>query len=540
MKDGSDVVSATGRCSTRLLNTASGATWVSLHHGGGVGMGYSQHAGMVIVADGTDDAARRLERVLWNDPGTGVMRHADAGYDIAIDCAREQGLDLPMVAASEAQIPTGMIDARRRLAPKLWSGRGRAAQLDDASMQRVADAAASVERIVAGGETVYGVNTGFGLLANTRIPDDRLAELQTNLILSHSAGLGDPLPRHVTRLMIVLKLLGLGRGHSGVRPLVIDALQRAARRRRHAGHPVAGQRRRQRRPRAARASDRRADGLRPDRRRRARSCLHATRSNRIGLEPLQLGAQGRPRADQRHAGEHRARARCPVLRRARVRRRDRCRRPVGRCAQGHAPSRSTRASRSCAASPGQIRVAAAIAGLLDGSEILTSHVKCSRVQDPYSFRCQPQVMGASLDLLENAARTLTIEAGAVTDNPIVFPDEDAAISGGNFHAQPVAFAADIIAMALCEVGSISERRRQRPGRSEDERPAGLPDRGSRRQFGPDDPAGHRGGAGQREQEPRFPGERQFDPDLAPARRTMSRWRRSPRARRRRSPATPRA
>src|SRR6185295_14908315 len=106
---------------------------------------------------------------------------------------------------------------------QLWSGAE--ARLDDASMQRIANAAASVDRIVAGGETVYGVNTGFGLLANTRIPDDRLAELQTNLILSHSAGLGDPLPRHVTRLMIVLKLLGLGRGYSGVRPLVIDALQ---------------------------------------------------------------------------------------------------------------------------------------------------------------------------------------------------------------------------------------------------------------------------------------------------------------------------
>jgi urocanate hydratase len=96
MKDGSDVVSDWPLLNA-LLNTASGATWVSLHHGGGVGMGYSQHAGMVIVADGTDDAARRLERVLWNDPGTGVMRHADAGYDIAIDCAREQGLDLPMI-----------------------------------------------------------------------------------------------------------------------------------------------------------------------------------------------------------------------------------------------------------------------------------------------------------------------------------------------------------------------------------------------------------------------------------------------------------
>jgi urocanate hydratase len=96
MKDGSDAISDWPLLNA-LLNTASGATWVSFHHGGGVGMGYSQHAGMVIVADGSDDAARRLERVLWNDPATGVMRHADAGYDEAIDCAREQGLDLPMV-----------------------------------------------------------------------------------------------------------------------------------------------------------------------------------------------------------------------------------------------------------------------------------------------------------------------------------------------------------------------------------------------------------------------------------------------------------
>jgi urocanate hydratase len=94
MKDGSDAVSDWPLLNA-LLNTASGATWVSLHHGGGVGMGFSQHAGMVIVADGTPDAARRLERVLWNDPATGVMRHADAGYDIALDCAREQGLNLP-------------------------------------------------------------------------------------------------------------------------------------------------------------------------------------------------------------------------------------------------------------------------------------------------------------------------------------------------------------------------------------------------------------------------------------------------------------
>jgi urocanate hydratase len=98
MRDGSDAVSDWPLLNA-LLNTAGGATWVSLHHGGGVGMGYSQHAGVVIVCDGSDAAAKRIERVLWNDPGTGVMRHADAGYEDAIRCAREQGLDLPMLGA---------------------------------------------------------------------------------------------------------------------------------------------------------------------------------------------------------------------------------------------------------------------------------------------------------------------------------------------------------------------------------------------------------------------------------------------------------
>ena len=116
--------------------------------------------------------------------------------------------------------PTAIDLATLRL---IWAGA--ACRLDDPSLKRVEASAAAVERIVAGGETVYGINTGFGLLANTRIPADRLAELQRNLILSHSCGLGEPLPRRVVRLMIVLKLLGLGRGYSGVRPVVIDALQ---------------------------------------------------------------------------------------------------------------------------------------------------------------------------------------------------------------------------------------------------------------------------------------------------------------------------
>src|SRR4051794_11229248 len=337
---------------------------------------------------------------------------------------------------------------------KLWQGE--AATLDDASMQRIAASAASVERIVAGGETVYGVNTGFGLLANTRIPDDRLAELQTNLILSHSAGLGDPLPRHVTRLMIVLKLLGLGRGHSGVRRQVIEALQALLDRDAMPVIPSQG-------------SVGASGDLAPLAHLIAALMGHGSIDlngetmpagaalQKLGMEPLELGpkeglalingtqASTAIALDALFAGERLFAAAIAA----------------GAMSvdalKGSVKPFDPRIS-ELRGQPGQIQVAAAIRGLLDGSEIVASHQRCGKVQDPYSFRCQPQVMGAVLDLLNNAARTLTIEAGAVTDNPIVFPAEDEAISGGNFHAQPVAFAADTISLALCEVGSISERR----------------------------------------------------------------------------------
>ena len=337
---------------------------------------------------------------------------------------------------------------------ELWSGAE--AQLDDASLNRVATSAAAVERIVAGGETVYGVNTGFGMLANTLIPNERLAELQTNLILSHSAGLGDPLPRHVVRLMIVLKLLGLGRGHSGVRLVVIEALQRLLDSDAMPLIPSQG-------------SVGASGDLAPLAHLIAalmgygRICfgneaLPAPAAlERLGLQPLQLGPK------EGLALINGTQASCALALDALFHGERVFAAAIAAGAlsvdalKGSAKPFDPRLSQ-LRGQPGQIRVAAAIHGLLQGSEILTSHVKCSRVQDPYSFRCQPQVMGAALDLLQNAARTLTIEAAAVTDNPIVFADDDSAISGGNFHAQPVAFAADIIAMALCEVGSISERR----------------------------------------------------------------------------------
>jgi histidine ammonia-lyase len=338
---------------------------------------------------------------------------------------------------------------------QLWVGAP--ASLDDASMQRIGAAAASVERIVAGGETVYGVNTGFGLLANTRIPNDRLAELQTNLILSHSAGLGDPLQRHITRLMIVLKLLGLGRGYSGVRPLVIDALQRLLD---ADAMPVI----------PSQGSVGASGDLAPLAHLTAALMGHGRIDvggevvsardalRRIELEPLQLGPKEglalingtqmstAVAVDALFMGE-RVFAAATAAGALSV-----------DALKGSARPFDPRIS-ALRGQPGQIRVAAAIHNLLEGSEILASHASgCPKVQDPYSFRCQPQVMGAALDLLENAARMLTIEAAAVTDNPIVFADEDTAFSGGNFHAQPVAFAADTIAIALCEVGSISERR----------------------------------------------------------------------------------
>ena len=261
MQDGSDAVSDWPLLNA-LLNTASGATWVSLHHGGGVGMGYSQHAGMVIVADGTDDAARRLERVLWNDPATGVMRHADAGYDDAVDCAREQGLDLPMVDAMKLN-PESIDLATLR---QLWAGAPASPRRRRAAARRRRRRLDRPHR--RRGETVYGVNTGFGSLANTRIPDDRLAELQRNLILVAQRGprRAAAAPRHPPddRPQAARPRPRLLRRP----PADHRRAARPARPRRDAADPEPGQRRRVGRPRPARASHRRADGPRQHRRRR--------------------------------------------------------------------------------------------------------------------------------------------------------------------------------------------------------------------------------------------------------------------------------
>ena len=189
MMDGSDAVSDWPLLNA-LLNTASGATWVSLHHGGGVGMGYSQHAGMVIVADGTPEAARRLDGCCGTTP-------APASCAMPMPAMRSDrlrpraGAGLADGGAMSSSYSPGAVTLAELRA--IWAGaRSRST---DGAWAAIDASAASIGRILASGRTVYGVNTGFGILAQTRIPDDRLAELQTNLILSHSCGLGDALDR---------------------------------------------------------------------------------------------------------------------------------------------------------------------------------------------------------------------------------------------------------------------------------------------------------------------------------------------------------
>jgi len=328
--------------------------------------------------------------------------------------------------------------------------------LDNATRAGVEASRGIVQAIVNEGRVVYGINTGFGKLAQTMIPADRLVELQTNIVLSHSVGTGPLLSPPVVRLAIALKAIGLARGHSGVRWKTIDALVRLA----NAGVT----------PHIPSKGSVGASGdLAPlahlaaalmgvgsvtlgGRTVTAREGLAAAGLEPITLEPKEglallngtqvstaLALAGLFAAEDAFAAGITAGALSLEAIRGSAAPFD----PRIHAARGQV---------------GQIAVAAAFRALVSGSEILASHANCGRVQDPYSIRCQPQVMGACLDNLAYAARTLEIEANATTDNPLVFSDTGQVLSGGNFHAEPVAFAADIIALALAEIGGLAERR----------------------------------------------------------------------------------
>lgn len=336
----------------------------------------------------------------------------------------------------------------------IWNGAD--VSLSAEGFTAVDAAAASVKRIVASNKTVYGLNTGFGLLANTRIPNDRLVELQKKIVLSHSCGLGEALDERITRLILATKIIGLARGHSGVKRATIERLLDFLKRGLLPVIPEQG---------SVGASGDLAPlahmaaamigvgGIRLN----GATMKAADALQAAGLAPLDLGPkEGLALLNGTQVST--SIALDALFRAERVFGAALCAGALSVDALKGSVSPFDERIHALRGQPGQIDVAKSLRAMLDGSAINASHIDCDRVQDPYSFRCQPQVMGAALDLLRHVARTLIIEANAVTDNPVVFPDKDEAISGGNFHAEPVAFAADMLAMALCEIGSISERR----------------------------------------------------------------------------------
>lgn len=329
--------------------------------------------------------------------------------------------------------------------------------LDENAHAAINDSVACVEAIVAEGRTAYGINTGFGLLAQTRIATHDLENLQRSLVLSHAAGVGQPLDDNIVRLMMVLKINSLARGFSGIRLSVIQALMALVNANVYPWIPAKG---------SVGASGDLAPLahmslllLGEGKARWQGEWLPAKEAlQKAGLTPITLAAKeglallngtqastafalrGLFEAEDLFASA----VVCGALTTEAV---------LGSRRPFDARIHDVRGQR------GQIDAAAMYRHLLtDSSDIAESHHNCDKVQDPYSLRCQPQVMGACLTQLRQAAEVLLVEANAVSDNPLVFAEENEVISGGNFHAEPVAMAADNIALAIAEIGSLSERR----------------------------------------------------------------------------------
>ncbi len=330
-------------------------------------------------------------------------------------------------------------------------------RLDPACHPAIAQAAARIDAAANGAAAIYGVNTGFGKLASVKIAAEDTATLQRNLILSHCCGVGAPIPRALARLMMALKLLSLGRGASGVRMELITLIEEMLARGVTPVIPVQG-------------SVGASGDLAPLAHMAAVMMGEAeaefegetlpgrTALQRAGLEPVELGAKeglalingtqfstafalaglfGAWRAMQSALITSALSTDAIMGSTAPLQ-------PEIHALRGHA---------------GQIDAATAMRALLDGSEIRESHREGdTRVQDPYCIRCQPQVTGAAMDMLRMAGRTLEVEANAATDNPLVLSEAGLIVSGGNFHAEPVGFAADMIAMAVAEIGAIAQRR----------------------------------------------------------------------------------
>ncbi len=338
---------------------------------------------------------------------------------------------------------------------RVWSGPVRLT-IGDRALEAVAAAEETISNVLAGGDQVYGVNTGFGLLANVRVSDDELGHLQENLVRSHSVGVGPLIEDDIVRLIMVMKIKALVQGYSGVRAELVDMLCKLVN---HEIYPTI----------PSKGSVGASGDLAPLA--HMASVLIGEGSVRVngveesasdalktaGIDPLKLGPkEGLALLNGTQVST--ALALAAAFRTENL-----------LAAAVTAGAMSTDAVQGSDAPfderiqairghRGQADVAALLKDLMDGSDIRASHVDCDRVQDPYSIRCQPQVVGACTDVLRSVCDVLQIEANAVTDNPLVFSKTESVLSGGNFHAEPVAFAADHLALAIAELGSLSERR----------------------------------------------------------------------------------
>jgi len=329
--------------------------------------------------------------------------------------------------------------------------------IDAAATAGIRASAALVQKAAHGGDAVYGVNTGFGKLANQRIAQADLETLQLNLLRSHAVGVGEPMPERVVRLVLLLKAASLARGFSGVREVVIDTLMALYNKGLTPVIPCQG-----------------SVGASGDLAPLAHLCLPligegevfyqgkrmgaAEALKQAGIAPVKLSAkEGLALINGTQVST--ALALDALLATDRL--------FEAAVISGAVTLDAARGSdgpfdpriHAVRGQPGQIDCAAAYRAIMVGSEIRRSHLEGDdRVQDPYCLRCQPQVMGACLDQMRYATEVLMREANAVTDNPLVFADGETLLSGGNFHAEPVALACDALAVAIAEIGAITERR----------------------------------------------------------------------------------
>ncbi len=328
--------------------------------------------------------------------------------------------------------------------------------LGNTAKQRIAEANELIDDVLASGEQVYGVNTGFGQLAQVQISNDELAHLQTNLVRSHAVGVGEDLDDEIVRLIMLMKVIALAEGFSGVRVKLVELLCGMVNHNIYPRIPSRGS--------VGASGDlaplaHMAGALIGDGEVRVNGSLRSAKDalKAAGLEPIQLAPkEGLALLNGTQVST--ALALAAVFRTENLLAAVMMAGAMSSDAIKGSDTPFDKRIQNVRGHGGQIAVAGVLRDLMQGSDIRASHEECGRVQDPYSIRCQPQVVGACLDVVRHVCTVLETEANAVTDNPLVFTDSKSVLSGGNFHAEPVALAADYLALAIAEIGALSERR----------------------------------------------------------------------------------